>query len=181
MTLRHTFSTAVIAALVSVLGGCGVTEVRAPSTQQSPSPRATLAVVSADPFTSSILHGLRAEVDVRFTEVVQCGSRECTVPLDVLAPREGEMLPTLVLVPGGPVEFHFRRYLDVLAAGIARRGAVVFLTTYRSSATSNRRSDSLDDVRCSVRYARSVTGDYGGDPERVVLVGTRQGPNLCCI
>lgn len=113
-----------------------------------------------------------------FTEVVECAGRDCAVPLDVLAPREGEALPTIVLLPGGPLEFGFRRYLDLLAAGLARRGAVVFLATYRSSATGGTESDTLHDVRCSVRYARSVTGEYGGDPERVVLVGHSVGSEL---
>jgi acetyl esterase/lipase len=100
------------------------------------------------------------------------------VPLDILAPTDAAGLPTVVLLHGGPDHFLFRRYLDRLAAETARRGAVVFLASYRSSATSNPVTDSVDDVTCAIRFARSVTEDYGGDPASVVLVGHSYGSEL---
>ena len=39
-------------------------------------------------------------------------------------------------------------------------------------------TDSIEDVTCAVRYARSVTEQYGGDPARVVLVGHSYGSEL---
>jgi len=134
--------------------------------------------VAAGPFDASRVEGLETEADMPFTDIVDCGGRDCSVPLDVLAPADGEALPVFVLVPGGPVEFQWRRYLDLLAAEIARRGALVLLTTYRSEATGNGTAASLDDIRCSVRYARSVAARYGGDPTRIVLVGHSVGSLL---
>jgi acetyl esterase/lipase len=123
--------------------------------------------------------GLRTEVDVLYTEVVGCGGwGDCAVPLDILAPTDAAGLPTVVLLHGGPIPFHERRYLDALAAATARRGAVVFLASYRSGATGNPVTDSIEDVTCAVRYARSVTEQYGGDPARVVVVGHSYGSDL---
>ena len=180
MSARPPLRVALVASLVSVLPACAGSQAPPSSTQppRTASPRPTFAAPPAGPFPTSLVEGLRTEPDVPFTEVVECGELECTVPLDVLAPTQRETLPTIVLVPGGPVEFHWRRYLEVLAAELARHGAVVFLTTYRSSATGNEEIETLHDVRCSVRYARSVTGDYGGDAERVVLVGHSIGSVL---
>jgi len=114
---------------------------------------------------------------VSYTKVVRCGELDCIVPLDVLAPPDEADLPTIVLI-GGDGTFDQRRYLDVLAGEVARRGAVVFLSSYRSATTVNGLTDSLHDVRCSVRYARSVTAEHGGDPQTVVLVGHSYGSNL---
>jgi len=145
-----------------------------PATSQRP----TFPVVAAGPFDASMVEGLETEADVPFTEIVDCGGRDCTVPLDVLAPADGQALPVYVLVPGGLVEFQWRRYLDLLAAEIARGGAVVVLMTYRSEATGNGTTEGLEDIRCSVRYARSIAGRHGGDPTRVVLVGHSVGSLL---
>ena len=99
---------------------------------------ASLPAVSAGPFEVAIADGLRTEVDVLYTGVVSCaGWGDCAVPLDILAPTDAAGLPTVVLLHGGPVHFLERRYLDRLAAETARRGAVVFLASYRSSATGN--------------------------------------------
>jgi acetyl esterase/lipase len=133
----------------------------------------------AGPFPADVVEGLRTEVDVLYTDVVGCGGwGDCAVPLDILAPTDAAGLPTVVLLHGGPIHFHERRYLDALAAETARRGAVVFLASYRSGATGNPVTDSIEDVTCAVQYARSVTKQYGGDPARVVLVGHSYGSDL---
>jgi acetyl esterase/lipase len=144
-----------------------------PTAEPTPRPLPT-----AGEFPLSLVSGLRTETDVPFTAALPCAAGECEVPLDVLAPETGQALPTIVLLPGGPTSFTNRRYLENLAAGLAQRGAVVFLATYRSIDTGNSIEDSLHDVRCALRYARSRTGDYGGDPERLVLVGHSYGSAL---
>ena len=133
---------------------------------------------TAGPFADSLVAGLQTETDVPYTELVTCGSGECEVPLDILAPEAGEALPTIVLLPGGPSSFADRRYLATMAAATAQRGAVVFLASYRSTATTNSIDDSIHDARCAVRFARSATSEYGGDPDRVVLVGHSYGSDL---
>jgi len=184
MSLRRSLQLQALAVAVSVglLAACAGTQDPS-SSSQSPdaaSPRPTLDAPPAGSFDLALVDGLRATVDTPFTQVVDCAGRDCVVPLDVLAPITGEGLPTIVLLPGGPVAFEKRRYMDRLSAALARRGAVVFLTTYRSAVTGNapELDDTLHDVRCSVRYARSVTDEYGGDPSKVLLVGHSVGSKL---
>ncbi len=125
-----------------------------------------------------MVDGLVVEADIPYTDLVECHGQDCRVPLDALATTEGEGLPTFVLVPGGPVSFAERRYMDALAAAIARRGAVAFLATYRSPATGDTGAESLIDVRCAIRFAREHAPEYGGDPERVILLGHSFGSLL---
>ena len=125
----------------------------------------------AGDFASDLVEGLEVEVDQPFTDTIACGLGPCRIPLDILAPEGGASLPTFVLVPGGPARFADRRYMDLLATGLAQRGAVVFLTTYRSRITNDDDAAALLDIRCAIRFARAHTTDHGGDPGRVVLVG----------
>lgn len=144
-----------------------------PTTQPTVGPEPT-----AGPFAERLVAGLTTATDVPYTQALPCGAGECEVPLDVLAPERGEALPTIVLLPGGPAEPAERRYLAELAAAAAQRGAVVFLAGYRSEVTGDSMDESLHDVRCVIRFARSAAADYGGDPDRVVLVGHSYGSLL---
>ena len=116
--------------------------------------------------------------DVPITPPLPCDGGECQVPADVIAPVGGEGVPTIVLLPGGPVSFADRRYLSHFGEWLAARGAVVFLTTYRSAVTGNGKDQSLADVRCAVSFARAHAAEYGGDPDRVILVGHSVGSQL---
>lgn len=127
------------------------------------------------PFPSDVVEGLRTETDVAYTGATECGATPCVVPGDVLAPVDGRDLPTVVMLGGGGTPFAERRYQQQLAVELAERGAVVFLMSYRSAVTGNYDSAGFNDARCAVRYARSTTAEYGGDPSRTVVVGHSQG------
>jgi acetyl esterase/lipase len=170
-----------IVLVLALAGGCA-SEKPAAETAPTASPTAQPTqrpLPTAGPMPADLVAGLLAETEVPFTEPLPCGIGLCEVPLDVLAPAEtAEALPTVVLLPGGPNAFTDRRYLAVLAAELAERGAVVFLASYRSPATSNSVEEALGDVRCAVRFARAETSAYGGDPDRLVLVGHSYGSDL---
>ena len=168
-------------ALASCGGSPSATTFPRSSTSAALSPRPSSTPIANPPagaFPADLTQGLRTDVDVPFTRLVACGSGTCAVPLDVLAPTGAAALPTIVLLPGGPPPFEHRRYLEQFAAELARRGAVVFLAAYRSPASGHPEGFRLPDVRCAVRYARSVTAEYGGDATRVVLVGHSVGSDL---
>lgn len=183
MTARP-IARALLVGLAMILAAC----VGSPSATTSPEPSTSgassaapslpVAAPSAGAFPADLVEGLRTEVDVPFTQLVSCGAGECAVPLDILAPTDGAELPTIVVLPGGPPPFEHRRYMEQFAAELARRGAVVFLAVYRSPASGHPEGLRLPDVRCAVRYARSHTAEYGGDPQRVILVGHSVGSDL---
>jgi acetyl esterase/lipase len=158
---------------VSTPATAAATVAPSPTVEPTPVPAPT-----AGAFPEELVAGLRTETDVPYTEPLSCDAGECAVPLDVLAPEDGEALPTIVLLPGGPGAFNDRRYLEALAAELARQDAVVFLATYRSEATGDSNDDGLSDVRCAIRFARSRTDEFGGDRDRLVLAGHSFGSSL---
>ena len=176
--MRLQFSTlprlATVIGLAWAVVACGATVPAslAPTPTAMPIPSQELL----GPFPSDEVDGLVTDADVFYTNVVRCGgSMPCRVPLDVLAPSDAEELPTIVLFNGGGKLFPERRYQAPLAIALAERGAVVFLTAYRGTTTINPDSDSISDARCAIRYARAHTAEYGGDPDRLLVVGHSQG------
>jgi acetyl esterase/lipase len=159
-------------AMIVTLTGC----TAPPSATSSPTPDNRPTPPPLGPFASDLAAGLRTDVDLLYTDVVDCGAAPCRVPGDVLAPAGAAILPTVVLLNGGGKLFTERRYQAPLAVELAKRGAVVFLIAYRGLSTgSYSDQDSWSDARCAIRYARAHTADYGGDPNRVVVVGHSQG------
>lgn len=134
---------------------------------------------TAGAIPADLVQGLQVETDVPYAEYTDCTGDDCVVPLDILAPEGAAALPIVVMVPGGPVPFIHRRYLEDLAAALAARGAVVLLTTYRSYETGTYDPEAAPaDVRCAVRFAREIGPDHGGDPGRLVLYGHSAGSQL---
>jgi acetyl esterase/lipase len=166
--MRNLLGLAVVALIAT---SCGAASVASPSASRgAPSPTA----VTLGPFPSEEVAGLRTDPDIAYTAVTDCGGLPCTVPGDVLAPADAQGVPTIVLLGGGSTPFAERRYQAPLAVALAKRGAVVFLMSYRSAVTGNYDSQTEEDLRCAVRYARANTAEYGGDPDRVIVVGHSQ-------
>ncbi len=154
------------------LTGCAGSAVNTPSA----SPTVPLpSQPELGAFASDLVDGLRTDVDLSYTEVLECGPTPCRPQGDVLAPAGDATLPTVVLLNGGGKLFTERRYQAPLAVKLAERGAVVFLIAYRGFSTGSYEQDSWSDARCAIRYARAHTEEYGGDPSRVVVVGHSQG------
>lgn len=90
--------------------------------------------------------------------------------LDVYFPTEGGPWPVVVLVHGaglGPDSY------QLFAELLADSGLVVFNADWR--VLSPLLADSLGDVACAVRYAKDRASEFGGDPNKVVLVGHSTG------
>jgi predicted esterase len=163
-----------------VVVALGLTACVGSTPSASPTAASPTAVLPSQPalgaFSSDLGAGLRTDVDLFYTDVVECGATPCRPQGDVLAPADDATLPTVVMLNGGGKLFTERRYQAPLAAELANRGAVVFLIAYRGMSTgSYSDQDSWSDARCAIRYARAHTEEYGGDPSRVVVVGHSQG------
>lgn len=162
---------AAVSGLIASLVLAGCAGLAAAPSSVSPLPSQELL----GPLAADELEGLRTEPDVFYTEVTECGGEPCRVPLDVIAPADRATLPTVVLFNGGGKLFTERRYQTPLAVELAKRGAVVFLVAYRGVTTGNYDSQSFNDARCALRFARAHAADYGGDPDRVVAIGHSLG------
>lgn len=90
--------------------------------------------------------------------------------LDVHSPVGPGSWPVLVLIHGAGLE---RGSYGAFADLLAESGAVVFNADW--SVLANHVEDSLGDVACAVRYAREHAPQFGGDPDRTVLIGHSTG------
>lgn len=90
--------------------------------------------------------------------------------LDIHFPEEPGQWPSIVVIHGaGSERESYRRFAELLA----QSGAVVFNADWR--VLTGHVENSLEDIACAVRYAKLHAAEYGGDPERTLLVGHSTG------
>ena len=97
--------------------------------------------------------------------------------LTVLRSGSAERVPVVVILHGYNVETDF--YVE-LARAVAKRGAVVFLPEWDDLPSpedprEQTATTGLDDVADAMRFTQLNAARYGGDPERVVIVGHSLG------
>lgn len=89
--------------------------------------------------------------------------------LDIYSPGGSVPLPVVLVVHGVS---QGKGDLAALAGAISAEGAVVFNVDVTMSEPFDA---AIEEVACSVRYAHAMAADYGGDPERLTLVGNSAG------
>jgi acetyl esterase/lipase len=95
--------------------------------------------------------------------------------LDVYAPPRGERLkPVLVFIYGGSWDTGEKSIYGFAGAAFSGRGFVTVIPDYRL-VPAVRYPGFLEDGAQAVRWARENAGRFGGDPERIVLVGHSAG------
>ena len=96
--------------------------------------------------------------------------------LDVYAPRSAAAgkLPVIVFFYGGSWNSGRRQGYAFAARALAARGFVVIVPDYRLVPEAYY-PDFLRDCAAAVSWARSHSGAYGGDGERIVLTGHSAG------
>lgn len=105
-----------------------------------------------------------------------CGESKagCINRADIYYPANDGPWPVIVTIHGRP---RTQRDMAEIARALAAKGAVVYNVDYRGVRPAYTKGfpESITDVACAVRYARSTARKYGGDPSDVVLVGHSQG------
>jgi acetyl esterase/lipase len=101
-----------------------------------------------------------------------------TMTVDVYAPTGGHGRPVLVLLHGccGSKED-----LSQFAWAAAVDGAVVFNPDLLSMVRGGRFPTVYQQAACAVRFARATASRYGGDPDRVTLLGWSDGAMLAAV
>ena len=94
--------------------------------------------------------------------------------------RDGR-LPVLVWVPGGSYRIGAASLATYDGTHLARRGVVVVGLNYRLGALGWLAADGvpsnlgLRDLRAAIDWLREVAPAFGGDPDRIVLMGESAG------
>jgi acetyl esterase/lipase len=104
--------------------------------------------------------------------------------LDLFHRREGGSTgPVLIHLHGGGSSFVPGRrsfYARRMLFRLARQGWVCISATYQLQPAATF-PDELIDVKRVLAWARARVGDYGGDPDRIVLVGSSFGARLATL
>jgi acetyl esterase/lipase len=187
--------------LASIAVGCGTTSAPTASTQQpqaSTGPASASASVAQSEPPSAVRSPdlvFKAETcaktdvcrrlpvgrstGIPVTVDVPChdDGSSCVLTLDLYYPAvpaaDGTRYPVAVFAPGGPdVPGNDR----VLAPALAGQGVVVASAAWRQGPRYGGGGIvGLQDIACAIRAARALTGDVGGDPRRVTLIGHSLG------
>ena len=102
------------------------------------------------------------------------GSRQ---RLDVYSPRDARNRPVVVFWYGGSWQMGSRAQYRFVGAALAERGFVTVLPDYRLY-PEVKFPDFVDDGAQAVAWVQKHVRDYGGDPERIVLMGHSAGAHM---
>lgn len=100
--------------------------------------------------------------------------------MDVWRPAEGANLPVVVFFYGGSWQTGRREDYPFVAANLARRGHVVVVPDYRLY-PEIRFPAFLQDAAAAVAAARRMAPGWGGDPNRLVLMGHSAGAHIAAM
>jgi pimeloyl-ACP methyl ester carboxylesterase len=119
---------------------------------------------------------VRVKTGVAYMDRLPCGesSAGCVNRADIYYPSNHGPWPVIVTIHGRP---RTQRDMAEVARALAAKGAVVYNVDYRGVRPAYTKGfpESITDVACAIRYARSTARRYGGEPADVVLVGHSQG------
>ncbi|KAL7447749.1 hypothetical protein ACHAWC_000075, partial [Mediolabrus comicus] len=115
-----------------------------------------------------------------------CGNNDTTT-----ATTKKKKKPVLIFICGGTWQIHKRYYAMGLGRALSPLGILVIVPDYRpytssSSSKKKEKNDSyyvsmremIDDVDSSVDWVLNNVEEYGGDKEKVMLVGQSAGGHL---
>lgn len=100
--------------------------------------------------------------------------------LDVYAPTEGQNRPVLVFIHGGGWRRGEKTLPPVKIRAYAEQGLVTVSIAYRffSEVTVKQM---MGDVAKAIRWVRKHAKDYGGDPDRLFVMGHSAGAHLAAL
>jgi acetyl esterase/lipase len=100
--------------------------------------------------------------------------------LDVCRPKSATAAPIIVFFYGGGWRSGSKRTYRYVAKALARRGYVAVLLDYRIY-PQVRYPDFLDDGALAVRWVKDNAKRFGGDPQKIFLMGHSAGAHIAAM
>lgn len=100
--------------------------------------------------------------------------------LDVYSPKDAKNAPVVVFFYGGSWQMGRRNMYRFVGHALASRGVVAVIPDYRVY-PEVRFPDFLKDGARSVRWARDNAASYGGDPDRIFVMGHSAGAHIAAM
>ena len=131
-------------------------------------------------------YGKLGAIDVRLDMPYFAGSRDPKQQLDLYLPRSrSQPFPLIIFVHGGYWKPLDRRWVQSLlgthgnvGAAFAHRGIGAAIVGYRQYPQVQTGDESLDDIASAIRYVKGMATTWGGDPERLIVIGHSAGGHL---
>lgn len=175
--------------LALLFAGCGTgsaTGSPSPGAPGSPTSTATPVATTAGPTPTpgaSASQGPTITTGVPYMPSVRCAAPDapaasamCQPLMDIAAPVAASSAPIFVLIRGGPDAVNGEDYMLDLATSLAGRGALAIVAAWRQSPDyGGGYPTSFEDIACGIGVARAIGPSYGGDANRVILVGHSLG------
>ena len=105
---------------------------------------------------------------------------EARLTLDVCRPKAAVAAPVVVFFYGGGWRSGHKGLYRYVAKALARRGYVAVVPDYRIY-PEVRYPDFLDDGARAVRWVRDNVHRFGGDPEKIFLMGHSAGAHIAAM
>lgn len=122
------------------------------------------------------MHPVCDNYEISYMEdVVYCERAEAKLHLQILLPIDGRTnRPLIMYIPGSA--FHWQNVKERLPqyAYLARRGLAVAALQYRGSQAVPFPAQTLD-AKAGIRFMKRHAGEYGIDPEKIVVMGDSSG------
>ena len=119
------------------------------------------------------LHGVEITRSIAYGE----GARRT---LDVYRPSAAAAAPVVVFFYGGSWQSGHKEMYLFVAAALARRGYVIVVPDYRVY-PEVRYPDFLDDGARAVRWAKDNAARFGGDPQKLFVMGHSAGAYIAAM
>ncbi|GBD85467.1 carboxylesterase NlhH [bacterium BMS3Abin02] len=181
--MRRTAALAVFA-LVFVACSSNSVATTLPATTVPPNTSSTTAATSTTSLTTTSLPATTVTTTTVTTTTVTTPPPGAvhvpftsTLSLDIY----GSGGPTVVLFHGGGWVTGSPADIAPLAEAIAQRSAVVFNAPYRLTFEGGGFPMTFEDAACAVRFAAAHTAEYGGDPDRLIVVGYSAGAQIAAV
>jgi len=100
--------------------------------------------------------------------------------LDVYAPKAAVKAPVVVFFYGGSWEFGKRRWYRYVGDALARNGVVVMIPDYRKY-PDVQFPKFMQDAARAVAWAREHAREFGGDPQRLFVMGHSAGGQIAAL
>jgi acetyl esterase/lipase len=103
-----------------------------------------------------------------------------TTTLDVYAPEDGSNHPIVIWIHGGGWRRGDKRNVDHKPTAFTEHGYVFVSMNYRLHPATDFRGQGADIAK-AIRWAKDHAGEFGGDGERVFLMGHSAGAHLAAL
>ena len=114
-----------------------------------------------------------------FADIPYQNHKDVPLAMDIyrLKHYRGNALPVIVMVHGGGLLVGSRKMSRTVCEGLARSGCLVIAPQYRLLSETDALG-SIADLCAGLRTAEQISAQYGGDPERIYVIGESAGAFL---